>query len=414
MSDILIIGGGIIGVSTAYFLAREGASVTLIEKGDIAAGSSHANAGLLCPCHSHPIPVPGVLTQGLKWMLDPESPFYIRPRANLNLAKWLWRFQSFCNEEASNRAVPLLRDMQRSSQKLYQTLIEEEGIDCNFEKKGGVTLFRTEKGLEKGRHEVEEMTGFGLDMVLLPDATAVRELEPNIDPSVVGGVHYREDAHVNPLLFVRSLAEKAQALGANVQTGTEVLGFDTVDGKITAVRTTQGKFTPQQIVLATGVWSTALAKQIGVSILMEPAKGYSITIKRPPNYLHTHLHLAEAKMAVTPMGETIRFAGTLELAGLDFSINQRRVNAIRRNANLYLKDLEGQEVLEIWGGMRPCTPDGLPYIGRTRRYNNLIMATGHAMLGMSMGPGTGKLVAEIACEKRPFLNTAAFAPDRFA
>ncbi len=414
MTDILIIGGGIIGVTAAYFLADSGANVTLIEKGDIAAGSSYGNAGLICPCHSEPICKPGVLTQGLKWLFDAESPFYIKPRPSLELARWLWQFQTHCNETAVTQAIPLLRDMQRESLSLYQNLIAQENIDCDFEKTGGLTLFRTEAGLEKGHHEVEKMHQFDLQMELLPNAAAVRTLEPNIHPSVVGGIHYQEDAHVNPARFVYALADAARAKGATLLTNREVLGFDVNSQGITAVRTSQGKLTPQQIILAAGAWSTPLARQLGVPIPMQPAKGYSVTLKRPSNFLQTHLHLAEAKVAVTPMGSLLRLAGTLELAGFDFSINQRRVNTIRRAASNYLVGLENQEPVEIWRGMRPCPSDGLPYIGRSHHYPNLIIATGHAMLGISMGPITGKLVAQLACDEPPTLDLKSFSPNRAA
>ena len=414
MNDILIIGGGIIGVTAAYFLADSGATVTLIEKGDIAAGSSYGNAGLICPCHSEPICKPGVLTQGLKWLLDAESPFYIKPRLSLELVRWLWQFQTHCTETAVHTAIPLLRDMQRESLHLFQALIAQENIACDFEKKGGLTLFRTEAGLEKGHQEVEHMRRFGLQMELLPEATAVRNLEPNIHPNVVGGIHYQEDAHINPARFVYALAEAAKAKGVTLLTNSEVLGFDVSARGITAVRTTTGKHTPQQIVLAAGAWSTLMAQQLNVSIPMQPAKGYSVTMKRPSNFLHTHLHLAEAKVAVTPMGSLLRLAGTLELAGFDFSINQRRVNAIRRAANNYLVGLENQEPVEIWRGMRPCPPDGLPYIGRTKQHPNLIIATGHAMLGISMGPITGKLVAQLACDEPTTLDSTPFSPNRIA
>jgi len=414
MTDILIIGGGIIGVTAAYFLAEAGADVTLVEKGDIAAGSSYGNAGLICPCHSEPIPRPGVLTQGLKWLLDPESPFYIKPRLSPDLVTWLWRFQAHCNEAAVQRAIPLLRDMQRESLLLYQALIAQEQIDCDFERKGGLTLFRTEAGLAKGHHEVEAMGRFGLQMELLPDAAAVRALEPSIHPDIVGGIHYQEDAHINPARFVYALAERAQAKGATLLTGTEVLGFDMGERGLTAVRTSQGKHTAQQIVLAAGAWSTPIARQLGLAIPMQPAKGYSLTLPRPANFLHTHLHLAEAKVAVTPMGSLLRLAGTLELAGFDLTINQRRVNAIRRTAGSYLIGLENQEPVEIWRGLRPCPPDGLPYIGRSARHPNLIIATGHAMLGISMGPITGQLVAQLACDQPTTLGLTPFSPDRFA
>ena len=414
MTDILIIGGGIIGVTAAYFLAEAGADVTLVEKGDIAAGSSYGNAGLICPCHSEPIPRPGVLTQGLKWLLDPESPFYIKPRLSPDLVAWLWRFQAHCNETAVQRAIPLLRDMQRQSLRLYQALIKQEQIDCDFEKKGGLTLFRTEAGLAKGHHEVAAMGRFGLQMELLPDAAAVRALEPSIHPDIVGGIHYQEDAHINPARFVYALAERAQAKGATLLTGTEVLGFDMGERGLTAVRTSRGKLAAQQIVLAAGAWSTPIARQLGLAIPMQPAKGYSLTLPRPANFLHTHLHLAEAKVAVTPMGSLLRLAGTLELAGFDLTINQRRVNAIRRTAGSYLIGLENQEPVEIWRGLRPCPPDGLPYIGRSARHPNLIIATGHAMLGISMGPITGQLVAQLACNQPTTLALTPFSPDRFA
>jgi D-amino-acid dehydrogenase len=414
MTDILIIGGGIIGVTAAYFLAEVGADVTLVEKGDIAAGSSYGNAGLICPCHSEPIPRPGVLTQGLKWLLDPESPFYIKPRLSPDLVAWLWRFQAHCNETAVQRAIPLLRDMQRESLRLYQALIKQEQIDCDFEKKGGLTLFRTEAGLAKGHHEVEAMSRFGLQMELLPDAAAVRALEPSIHPDIAGGIHYQEDAHINPARFVHAMAAAARAKGATLLTDTEVLGFDTGERGITAIRTSQGKHTAQQIVLAAGAWSTPIARQLGLGIPMQPAKGYSVTLPRPANFLHTHLHLAEAKVAVTPMGSLLRLAGTLALAGFDLTINQRRVNAIRRTAGSYLIGLENQEPVEIWRGLRPCPPDGLPYIGRSARHPNLIIATGHAMLGISMGPITGQLVAQLACDQPTTLGLTPFSPDRFA
>ena len=411
-SDVLIIGGGIIGISAAYYLTQQGLSVTVVEKGDICAGSSYGNAGLLCPCHSAPIPAPGVLSQGLKWLLDPESPFYIKPRLDLSLLAWLWRFQAHCNEQAQYKAIPLLRDMQRESLLLYREVIAQETIECHFEVGGGLSLFKTEAGAAKARSEIEKMQGFGLKMALL-DREGVVQLEPAVHPDVMGGVHYQEDAHLDPALFVKGLADVAQAKGATLLTKTSVLGFETAGQQVTAVRTTQGVWQPKQVVLAAGAWSTALARTIGLNFLMQPAKGYSVTVKRPPQGPRRHLHLSEAKVAVTPMGPHLRFAGTLELAGLDQSINQRRVKAILRAGAAYLNETGSDHKVEIWGGMRPCSPDGLPYIGRSRALNNLIVATGHAMLGLSMGPITGKLVAQIVSDQPPALAIDAFAVDRF-
>jgi D-amino-acid dehydrogenase len=410
--DILIIGGGIIGISAAYYLAREGIAVTLIEKGEIGSGSSYGNAGLLCPCHSTPMAMPGVLTQGLKWLLDGESPFYIKPRLDRDLLNWLWRFRSYCNQAALETAVPLLRDMQRASLTLYRELIAQEQIACHFEQKGGLALFRTAAGLQHGQHEAEQMRQFGLQMTLL-DGAAARALEPAIHPAVLGAVHYEEDAFLTPHLFLNGLAQAAAAHGALILPQTEVLGFEREKGRITAVNTTRGGMRAAQLLLAAGVWSAPLARDLGLHFPLQPAKGYSITVPRPAKSPRKYLYLGEAKVAVTPMGRRLRFAGTLELAGFDFTINQRRVNAILRAAGQYLVNGAQQEVVEIWRGMRPCSPDGLPFIGRSRAVTNLVIGTGHAMLGMSMGPVTGKLLGEIVQEKTPSIPLHPFRVERF-
>ena len=412
MTNILIIGGGVIGVSTAYFLAEKGASVTLIEKGDVAAGSSYGNAGLVCPCHSVPLPAPGALTQGVKWLFNPESPFYVKPRLDADLLAWLWRFQSFANRKAYDRAVPLLRDLMRASLDLYQTIIERENLACYFEKSGGLVLYRTAAGFEHGQKETAVLQNHGLQMKLL-SGDEVRQMEPLACPEIVGGIHYQEDAHLTPHLFVQGLAQAARSRGANLLTQTELLEFTLDGGRITAVTTTRGTFRPEQLILAAGVWSSPLARQLGLKLPMQPAKGYSVTIKRPSPSPQTHLHLGEAKVIATPMGPYLRFAGTLELAGYDLSINRRRVRAILRAADDYLTGMEEKEIVEIWRGLRPCSPDGLPYIGRSTRVNNLIIAAGHAMLGISMGPITGQLAAELAAGERPSLDLAAFDVERF-
>ncbi len=410
--EVLIIGGGIIGVSAAYFLARRGVVVTVIEKGEIGSGCSYGNAGLICPGLSEPIPAPGVLTQGLKWLLDAESPFYIKPRLNLDLLRWLWRFQSFCNQKWFNTAVPPIRDMQRASLALFHELIETEKLDCHFEQRGGLVVYRTKKGWAHGRHEADQMQRFGLQLEVL-DGDAARALEPAIHPNIIGAIHHQEDAHITPDLFVTGLAKAAANYGAAFLTQAELLGFETEQGRITAVHTTRGKLQAEQYILAAGAWSTSIARDLKLKIPMQPAKGYSVTVKRPSTSPNMYLYLGEAKIAVTPMGPHLRFAGTLELAGFDFAINQRRVNAILRAADNYLADSGERELVEIWRGMRPVTPDGMPYIGRTNRYNNLVVATGHAMLGLSMGPVTGKLVAEIVEEERPSLDLAPFQVERF-
>ncbi len=411
-TDILIIGGGVVGVSAAYYLARAGAAVTLVEMGELCNGSSWGNAGMVCPCHSTPVPGPGVLAQGFRWMFNPESPFYLRPRLDAGFAAWLWRFSRFCNAGAQARAIPLLRDLQRRSLALYQELIAAEGLACDFEKAGGLELFLTEEKFVHAAHEVEKMRGFGLEWEWL-GREAVHALEPAAHPDVVGGIYYRGDAHLNPAKFVEGLAEAAKNYGAQILTGTEVTDIQREGHRVHGVATPRGWIQPREVVLAAGAWSGVLARKLGIKMPMQAGKGYSITMQRPAKGPRLPLHLAEARMAITPMGGWLRFAGTMELAGIDTSINQRRVDAVLRNGKKYLVDLGEPVVGKIWGGMRPLAPDGMPYLGRSREVTNLIAATGHGMLGVSLGPVTGLLVKQIVFGEPVELGVEALEVGRF-
>ena len=411
-NDIIIIGGGVIGVSAAYVLARSGARVTLVESGDLCAGSSYGNAGLICPCHSTPIPGPGVLGQGIRWMFNPESPFYIKPSLDRDLLAWLWTFGKHCNQAAVDRAIPSLRDMQRASLRLYEDWLAETGMDAQFEKRGGLELFLTQEKFAGAAREVEHMRKFGIDMAVL-DREAVLALEPAVNAGIVGGIHYREDAHINPARFVQSLADEAERFGASIRTSTRVTGLLRSGSKITAVTTTSGKFTGSDVVLAAGAWTPAIAATASVRVPMQPGKGYSITMPRPEICPSIPLHLAEARMAVTPMGPYLRFGGTMELSGINTEIRTRRVGAIRRGGYRYLATPERMEELEIWTGMRPIPPDGMPYIGRPAGVDNMVIAAGHAMLGVSMGPITGHLVAELVLGREPAVDLKPFRIDRF-
>ncbi len=412
-TDVLIIGGGVIGVSAAYFLARSGVPVTLLEKQTIAAGSSWGNAGLIAPNHSIPIPGPGVLSRGLKWLLDVESPLYIRPRIDWELMQWLWRFRKFCNVQALDKAIPRLRDMQRASLDLFRELIEEESLHCDFQDTGGLVAFRTEQGLSAGIAEAEHLAHFGLKSTIL-DAAAIHAMEPSLHPEVIGGIFHEEDAFLTPHKFVYGLAEAAEHFGATIVDKAEVRGFTTDGGRITMVHTSRGDYRPEQVVLAAGAWSTSLARMMGIHIPMQAAKGYSITIPRPQPSPSRYIIFGERNAVVTPMGNVLRFAGTLELSGLHEGIHPRRVQAIRKAAHEYLDLPDNLPEGDVWQGLRPVPPDGLPYIGRSKQVANLVIATGHAMLGLSMGPITGKLISELVQEIPTSLPLTGFEVDRFA
>ena len=412
-SNILIVGGGVIGVSAAYVLAKAGVDVTLLEKGEISSGCSYGNAGYIVPCHSNPIPAPGVLTQGLKWLLNPESPFYVKPSLSPDLLRWLWHFQKHCNADAYWRAIELLRDMQRASLALFREWIAVEGIEAHFRENGGFTIYKDARAFDAVCKEAEELHSYDIHFDIL-DTKSLQALEPLIRDEVVGGIGCDTDAYIDPALFVRALADKAQKHGARILSNTSVLGFEKNGDEIKRIKTTQGDIEAEQILLAAGAWSTPIAKELGVDILMQPAKGYSITLKNPSALPGRYLFLGKSKVAVTPMGSSLRYAGTLELAGYDLSINQRRLSALRKAGESYLHKIDGEEEPEVWAGWRPVSPDGLPYIGRSSHVRNLVIATGHAMLGISLGPLTGQLAAELLQEQNPLFDLTPLKPERFS
>lgn len=411
-SSALVIGGGVIGVASAYYLARQGWEVTLVERGEVCAGCSYGNAGLVVPSHVIPLAAPGVWQQGLRWMLDPESPFYIRPRASAELARWLWRFRAACAPARMRQAMPVLRRLSVESLGLYRELAEEAGFDFGFRQSGSMTVFLTPEGLAHGRAEARLLAEAGVTVELL-DGPAARAAEPTLPPGVAGALRCPEDALLVPDRFVTGLARVAASLGVRVQTGTEVIGFRTAGGRIAAVETTRGPRAADLVVLAAGAWSPGLGRMLGLRVPIQPAKGYSLTYRRPARGPAIPLLPAEGRFSVTPMGEFLRFGGTLELAGMDLSVNRRRVEALRRQALRCLDGVGELELLEIWRGLRPCAPDGLPLVGRSTRFENLIIAAGHAMLGMSLGPVTGKLVARLAAEGALPADLRALDPERF-
>jgi D-amino-acid dehydrogenase len=409
---VLIIGGGVIGVCSAYFLAERGREVILLDKGEICSGASYGNAGMICPSHSIPFASPRVLGQGLRWLLDAESPFYIKPHLDRSLLSWLWRFRAACREERVRHALPVLRALLCESQRLYEALAATGELQFGYTPSGMLELYRSGFRLEAAARETEFLAGYGIPARVL-DRAGVVERVPQARPDVIGGIFYPEDAHILPAHFVTELARRAQEAGVCLSLHTEVFGFETGKGRITKVRTTRGDFRPGDVVLAGGSWSAELARELGIDLPIQPAKGYSITVRRPENCPTLPLHCKEVRVFLTPMGETLRLAGTLELAGLDLSINKRRVAALSKGARAYLAGLEELEVIEIWRGLRPCTPDGLPILERSPLYENLILAAGHAMIGMSLGPITGKLVAQIACRETPALDIAPLSARRW-
>ena len=410
--DVAIIGGGVIGVCSAYYLSQKGVQVLLVEKGEIASGCSYGNGGLIVPSHAVPLASPGALGNGLRWLLDAESPFYIKPRLDLDLIRWLVRFALSSRQSKMMHSLPTLRDMLLASQALYEELAQQAGFDFGFEDNGSLQVYLTEHSFNEGIEEAHLLERMNIPIQVL-NTSEVLELEPALLPNVTGGIFYPRDGHIDPLRFVQGLAERARGLGVEILTGTEVLEFETQNGAVNKIKTTRGDFHAEQVILAAGSWSPAIAQMLKLRIPIQAAKGYSLTYEKPENSPTLPLLLADAHVVVNPLADALRVAGTLELAGMDLSINTRRVEAIRKATYRYLPVLAGAKLLQTWRGLRPCTPDGLPVVSRSASFTNLVIAAGHAMLGMSLGPITGKLVSQLVCNESTDIDLTLLRLDRF-
>ena len=410
--DVLVIGGGVIGVCSAYYLAQKGLKVALIEKGEIASGCSYGNGGLIVPSHAMPLASPGALGNGLRWMLDSQSPFYIKPRLDMALIRWLIAFAWASRPSNMLRSLPILRDLSFAGRSLYDELAQTAGFDFGFGGKGSLLVWLSHAALEHETEETHLLERFEIPFKVLSQ-DEVHELEPALLPQVIGGIYYPRDGHIDPARFVIGLAKKVEDLGAQVWTTTEAIKFETSQGQIVKVHTTRGVFHPGQVVLATGSWSPDLARSLNLRLPIQAAKGYSLTLENPVRTPKLPLLFSEANVVVNPLGDTLRIAGTLELAGMDFTFNSQRIESIKKASRAYLPGIEEAKLIEIWRGLRPCTPDGLPIISHSSTFNNLMIAAGHAMLGMSLGPITGKLVSQLVLGERTELNVAPLAASRF-
>lgn len=414
--DVLVVGGGVIGVCAAYYLAGEGRQVTLLDRDEVCSGSSYGNSGLIVPSHSLPLPAPGVVGQALKWMLNPESPFYVKLRPSRDLVSWLWQFRANCTADKMIRGVEVLVNLSTASINLYEDMIATERLECGFTRNGIFMLYDTQKGFEMGQHEAEMLEEFGLTSKIMT-GPETHIMEPSVRSGIVGSAYYAGDGHLDPARFVNGLADVLLNKGVTIREGVEVLEVVMSDGRVGNVTTSEGDYHPDQLVLAAGSWSPSLARRLPFKLPVQPVKGYSVMYAKPSVIPTRPLILSEARVGVNPMGDSVRLAGTLEMVGFDLSLNQRRVAAIVRGAKRYFTD-DGsvgsvESVEGHWAGLRPCTPDGLPIVGHVDGVSNLIVATGHAMLGMTLGPVTGKLVAEMAAGAPTSIDVSALSSTRF-
>jgi len=403
-TQTIVIGGGIVGSATAYFLQKSGHRVTIVDRGRHGGACSHANCGFLSPSHVPPLARPGAVTNSLATMFRSDSPFYIRPRISPALWDWLIRFWWNCNPAQVSKGSAGRHALLQSSRRLYQQLIESENLDCNFETKGLMFVYLEDKHFEAFEKESKWLSEeYGVAATPRPRGQ-LQQFEPAIKDEVAGAWHFEDDAHLKADELMRALRERLEQMGVTIRENCEVESFVGEPGKLRAVQTTQGEIEADQFVVATGSWSPMLNGHLGCQLRIQPGKGYSITMDRPTICPHVPMILEEYRVAVTPFHHGYRLGSTMEFSGYDDSINEKRLALLARGASNYLKEPSTESVHERWFGWRPMTPDGMPYIDFSPKYPNAIIAAGHNMLGLSMGAATGKLVSEMLNGEQPHID----------
>lgn len=412
MKNCIIIGGGIIGLSSAYYLQKEGHQVTVIDQSDFSSGASYVNAGYISPSHIVSLAAPGMISKGIKWMFNPASPFYVKPRLETDFLKWALAFKKSATASKVEKSMPIIKDITVFSRQLFEEMYASKEFDFFYEHKGLMMYYKTEKAGEEEWNVGKKAIELGLKVENL-SKEGVQKIEKNIEVNVKGAVYYHSDAHMTPNEFMLQLKKYLEKNGVVIHSNKIVEDVVFSGDKISAIRVNQEDFTADEFVFATGSWTQNFVKKLGLNISIQAGKGYRINVERPTNISIPGI-LMEAKVAVTPMNGFTRFAGTMEIGGINHHINPVRVKAIANAAENYYAGLKinSQEIENAQCGLRPCSPDGLPYIGKSAKFKNATFATGHAMMGWSLGPATGKLVAEIISDKKTSLEVSPFHVDR--
>jgi D-amino-acid dehydrogenase len=409
----VVVGSGVIGTACAYYLMRSGWKVSLIDRGELAGGSSHANCGFVCPSHVLPLAEPGMIGKALKSLLQRNSPFAIKPRLDPALWSWLLHFARRCNErdmiEAGHGIQPLLL----SSLELYQQLVASESLDCEFQTRGMLFAYRSKSELEAYAATDRLMSeAFNCPARRL-DAEELVALEPALKPDLAGGWYYHDDAHLRPDKLMRAWQSVLESGGATTRPHCAFESFGARNGRASAAVTGQGELVADVFIVAAGAWTPTLNEQLGCKIPIQPGKGYSLTMPRPASCPSIPIIFPETRVAVTPFQSGYRLGSTMEFAGYDESIRPERLQLLRDGAAPYLREPYCEPVQEEWYGWRPMTYDSLPIIDRSPKYDNVVIAAGHNMLGLSMAPATGKLVAEMVNGTKSHIDPKPYRVSRF-
>ncbi|HEV7652646.1 MAG TPA: FAD-dependent oxidoreductase [Actinophytocola sp.] len=404
--DVLVIGGGVAGLFCAYFLRQAGGSVTVVERGPVGGpqSCSAGNTGFVGTHGAAPLAAPGMFST----LLRPDGPLYVRPRWDAGLVRWLWHFRRAATSRA---AFPVLLELKRQSYEILRKLCASGGLADTFAAPGMIVAYRDQDAFERACRTAQVTAERGVPLRIL-DPGSVAELEPDVELDICGAVYNEEGAYLRVPAFLTELAASLADAGVDVRPHTEVTGFEVAGHAVRRVRTNRGDLRPGQVVLAAGAWSAAVARGLDLGLLLQPIRGHAATVagvspRRP-------VTLGEEQVALAPVGDGLRIGGGRGLVGLDRTTSPDRVAAMLRAAGRYLPALRGATPGAVWSGLRPCSPDSLPFIGRAGRYDNLHVACGHGHIGMGLAPAGGRLLAQLVAGEPPDVDPAPFRVGRYS
>lgn len=412
MTRVIVVGGGVVGLAAAFELRRRGAEVTVLDKGKFGEGSSYGNAGWITPSLSAPVPAPGLVIDSLKWMLSRDSPLYIKPTAIPQLAPWLFRFWRHCNPKDYQAGFEATIRLGEDSMERYDALVAA-GVDFEMHQTGLLYAYMDLDYMARAVDELMQLQEIGYQPPVIMHGKELHDFEPSLTAQITSAAWVREERHVRPESLTAGLVRWLENAGAELRSHSEVTGFRQHRGTVQAVDTQDETLEADQVLIAAGAWSGQVAKLAGVQIPMQAGKGYNITIQNPEAKVNHSMYFPEARIACTPFDHALRIAGTMELSGINAILDTRRVDAIRRGADRAIRNWSRGTGETIWAGMRPMTPDGLPVLGLAPKHDNLFLATGHAMMGVSLAPSTGAVIADLMCNGTARMDLSPFDANRF-
>ena len=410
--DVLVIGGGVIGLACAHYLRQAGRAVRVIEQGAVGAGASHGNCGLVFTSDLVPLCVPGAVRQEILGLVRRTSPLSIKPTLDMDRISWLLRFAWMCRADHVRHAIRARAAILKSSEHLFEALLGPGGLAAEYEKRGVLLVYRSEAAMQ-GYAAVNDLLrphGVAAEALI---GKALLDVEPALREDVYGAWYHRADSHLRPDKLLASWKQALARSGVVIDEDCRLERFRCAAGRVEAAVTNRGEFDARDFVLAAGAWSAPIAAQLGLKLPMQPGKGYSITMARPAVCPQIPCYLHERRVVATPWPSGYRLGGTMEFSGFSTTLDPRRLAALTAAAREYLRDPAGHPVVEEWAGLRPMTYDDLPVIDRAGRFQNLFLATGHGMLGVTTAPATGKLVAELICGQPPHIDPSPFSVGRF-